>query len=260
MTNPIVTFFQSNDTTQFTTANPINLGNVGAGSEGTPVTVNVWNHKGGTTNKAKMFDVQATTVTVNGFYSGDTISNGKNVVEMKYVQIALNDGIDTYLAVGGATMKNLPTIRGDRLNTPTGVPTGTPGVGEGNVAAGTYYYRVSALDETGETRCGTESAAVIVGTPNNQVSLTWTAVPDASSYKVFRTTTAGSYGANSLILNVATNSHLDVAASPTTGQPLETQTCTFGHKRSIFLRASPPTNASGGIQNWNLRVLYKYVL
>ncbi len=79
--------------------------------------------------------------------------------------------------------------------------------GAGTLAAGTYYYRVSATNWRGETlACAEVASAAIVD--NKAVDLTWDAVTGASAYKVYGRTT----GAELLIATVTTNSYSDTGA------------------------------------------------
>ncbi len=258
MAAPAVSCYEDNDTDQITVGNPINLGSISAGQEGSPVEIHLWNNKGGSSTLPDMKEVKITTVTVNGYYSGDTVANGKEVVENTEVELKLKDFTDTYAPIGGVTMKTLGhDILGSKLAAP-GQPTGTPGSGSGSVPEGTYYYKIAALDETGETLPGTESAAVVVTAPNNQVALSWTAVTNAASYKIFRTTTSGVYTTPALVGTSETNSFTDTLATPGAGAPLAVATVTYGHNLALLLKGVIPTNASSGGQSWNLRVLYKY--
>ncbi|HYR17642.1 MAG TPA: sialidase family protein, partial [Mycobacterium sp.] len=62
-----------------------------------------------------------------------------------------------------------------------------PGVG--SLAAGTYFYEVTALTPTGETVASKEVSAVLTGV--GEVMLGWTAVPGATGYRIYRGTTTG---------------------------------------------------------------------
>jgi len=71
----------------------------------------------------------------------------------------------------------------DDLNA-TGSETG------GTLAAGTYYYKVTAVNSEGETTGSNEDSAVIAGATGS-VALAWSPVLGAVSYKVYRGTGAG---------------------------------------------------------------------
>lgn len=112
-------------------------------------------------------------------------------------------------ATGIITFTMLPRYTGYLKVDANGDPalvTGLAGVqgGAGTLAAGTYYYRVSALNWRGETlACAEVASAAIVD--NKSVDLSWDAVPGAASYKVYGRTT----GAELYIANPTTNSYTD---------------------------------------------------
>jgi hypothetical protein len=71
-----------------------------------------------------------------------------------------------------------------------GAPTLTAG-SSGSLASGTYYYKITALDGAGgETAGGTEASVIVTG-PNGSVSVSWTAITGAASYRIYRGTTMG---------------------------------------------------------------------
>jgi len=101
----------------------------------------------------------------------------------------------------GSTIATVPN-----LGSATAIPSATGGT----LAAGNYYYYVTAVGASGQT-LGTETAAVPVVGPNGSVRLTWSPEPGAQSYNIYRTTTPGSYGAppNGLIGAATGNSFTD---------------------------------------------------
>lgn len=66
----------------------------------------------------------------------------------------------------------------------------------GSLAAGTYYYRVSALNATGETDASTETSVVLASTGG--VNINWGKVDGATGYNIYGRTT----GAELLIATV----------------------------------------------------------
>lgn len=97
----------------------------------------------------------------------------------------------------------IPPKGNDPLASPTGV-LATPSTSGGTLAAGTYGYRVSAVNGTGETLASTEVTAVTTGATGS-VLVSWTPVPASSSYKVYGRT-AGS----ELLLATVSNSSAGV--------------------------------------------------
>lgn len=86
----------------------------------------------------------------------------------------------------------------------------------GTLAATTYYYKVSALNGTNESLGGTEASVATSGSTGS-VTVTWSAVPGATSYRVYRGTTAG---AESTYYAASGTSFLDTGAAGTGGSPL----------------------------------------
>lgn len=113
-------------------------------------------------------------------------------------------------------------VNNDR-STPTGLAA-TPSASGGSLATATYYYKVSAVDSVGETVGSSEVSAAVTG-PNGSVALTWTAVPGAHSYRIYRGTTAG--GQN-VYYTSTTNSFTDTGAANSAGSPLVTGTVAKG--------------------------------
>lgn len=97
---------------------------------------------------------------------------------------------------------------------------GTTSATGGTLAAGTYYWKVSALNTAGETLASNEVTATTTGTTSSQ-PLSWVAVPGAVSYNVYRGTTAG--GEN-VKYNTTSTSFTDTGAAGTSQSPATTQT------------------------------------
>lgn len=79
-------------------------------------------------------------------------------------------------------------------NTTTTSPPGVPSfvVTAGTIGAGTFGYRVSALNAQGESTAGAIATVATTGT-GNAITLAWAPVPGATGYSVFgRSSTAGS--------------------------------------------------------------------
>ncbi len=105
-----------------------------------------------------------------------------------------------------------------------GAPSGTPKTSGGSMADGTYYYVITAVNSIGETTQGAESAAITItgGGGNGSVDLTWSSVPGATNYRIYRTTTQGSYVSPCLIDTISAASapaYTDTSASPDAGAP-----------------------------------------
>lgn len=98
---------------------------------------------------------------------------------------------------------------------PTGLATAlTTG---GSIPVGTYNYVVSAIFSTGESLPSTVANATVVNSTNDAVSLTWTAVTGAASYRIYRKASgAGSY---SKYITSNTNSVIDTNQVQSDGVP-----------------------------------------
>jgi hypothetical protein len=123
---------------------------------------------------------------------------------------------------------NVVTWLGTVIPAPTGVAVAAAVTVGGALAANTYFYVITAIRQTalvpspvtGETTKSAE-VTVTIGGSFNSAKLTWTPVPGASGYKIYRSTTTGVY-TNTLIVTVtggASSSYTDVGATPGTGTP-----------------------------------------
>lgn len=129
------------------------------------------------------------------------------------VQIAANDG---YLQFRWG----LDTAT---LSRPWGVVLTLGAAGAGGVwsAIGTYGYRITAINATGET-IGSIEKTVTVDVTTKKVTLDWTQVTGATSYKIYRTATPGTYGASVLRTTIgsgATITFLDDGSATSSGTP-----------------------------------------
>ena len=98
---------------------------------------------------------------------------------------------------------------------------GTPTTG-GSMIAGTYYYRVSAINPNGtETFAGPQSNAVTIAVEDGKVGLTWNAVYGCT-YKVYRRTSLQTWtdGAAHYLGTASQPAYTDSAASASAGAPM----------------------------------------
>ena len=84
-----------------------------------------------------------------------------------------------------------------------------------------YYYVVTAIDGLGgETVQSSEVTATPTVSGTQTINLSWSGVPGAASYKVYRSTTSGSYGSGShLAGNPSAASFSDTGVSLSAGNP-----------------------------------------
>lgn len=95
----------------------------------------------------------------------------------------------------------------------------------GTLGAATLYYVVTALGITGETLASNEQSAVTTG-GTASVTLSWAAVPGATGYKIYKSTTPGAENIMQAVGNVLT--FLDTGAGFTSGTPYPTVSTASG--------------------------------
>src|SRR5262249_47566224 len=69
----------------------------------------------------------------------------------------------------------------------------------------TYFWVITAITPNGETTKSNETSLAPSGT-NKTATLTWSQVPNATGYNVYRSNTADSYGASSLLTTIGSGS------------------------------------------------------
>ena len=152
--------------------------------------------------------------------------------------LAAGTTIKFALSAPGVLFSHAPTVTvttGTGLSAPTGL-TATAANPSGTLAAGTYYYEVTALIGTGETTASAEASATLSGT--GSINVQWGAVAGATSYRVYRGTTSG--GENTYYTVTApTTSFNDTGAAGTGGTPPGSNTATI----------SAPTGLSGSVSS-----------
>ena len=90
----------------------------------------------------------------------------------------------------------------------------------GTLAVGSYYYVVTACKTTGGGETVQSAEATATTTAGNQtINLSWAAVPGAIGYRVYRSTTTGSYLTPALAGNPTTNSFSDAGVTLSAGAP-----------------------------------------
>ena len=102
-----------------------------------------------------------------------------------------------------------------------------PGAGGTWALLTTYYWRLLALDSTGAVIAASVEAKVAVDDATKKVTLTWTAVTGAVSYRLYRSTASGVFTSPALVTTVgAVTTVDDLGAAVTIGASLEPVTCT----------------------------------
>ena len=105
-----------------------------------------------------------------------------------------------------------PKSRGTTLTTPVNAAFATALTG-GTLAAGTYFYRVTAINAYGETLASTETSQVTTGTTST-VTVNWGAVSGATGYKIYGRTTGAELA---LVAVNAVTAYIDTGAVTSAG-------------------------------------------
>jgi hypothetical protein len=154
--------------------------------------------------------------------------------ESVYYTSATNSYTDTGSA---STAGTPPGSNTTQLATPgTVTPTGQVG---GNLPAGTYYYVITAFNAAGETTASSEVNATVTGT-TSAIVLAWTAVAGATSYRIYRGTSASGENA---YFTASINSYTDIGGVNVGGT----------------VPTSNTTGGTGSVAAGNYRVVVTYV-
>ncbi|OYV72164.1 MAG: hypothetical protein B7Z74_05985, partial [Deltaproteobacteria bacterium 21-66-5] len=151
----------------------------------------------------------------------------------------------SFTDVGGGSVSSPPTaaiLPATTLSAPTTSSTG------GSLATGTYFYEIAVLTANGETKASNEQSIPVTG-PTGEVTLTWTAVPGATGYKIYRGTAAGQenlvvgtvpqlFDANG---NPLPGSFTDIGGSETLTPPISNST-----RLSVPTQTAPVPATTGG--------------
>lgn len=129
----------------------------------------------------------------------------------------------TMLEFGGASTGNqIPKLEpGATLATVAapatpGTLTATGAITGGTLAAGTYYYKWTAVNAGGESLASAEATATVASGTAGSVALSGTAVSGATAYRWYRGTAAG---AENTYFQTASNSFTDTGAAGALGTP-----------------------------------------
>jgi hypothetical protein len=92
---------------------------------------------------------------------------------------------------------------------------------------------------------------------NNKIDWAWDEIDGANSYKLFRTTSTGVYGASCLVQgNILFNSLEDGYDTLLVGTPLGVATCTYEHYHEVEIEIIVPTTATAGAVSCKPEVRY----
>lgn len=95
------------------------------------------------------------------------------------------------------------------LSAPTNPLAGVPIAGGSLANSTTYYWKITGVDSIGETT-GSAEVNVTIGVGANRTEpLSWDSMAGATSYRIYRSTTSGSYSGAHYLTEVTTNSYND---------------------------------------------------
>lgn len=103
MADPVVSYYESDDTTELNLSNPEDFGDIIMGHASDPKVIHIWNDKGEVAGSTPMYNTRIKIVTETGLDAGDTLANGKEVVENNWIgakSITNEDVSDTLLGDG----------------------------------------------------------------------------------------------------------------------------------------------------------------
>jgi hypothetical protein len=139
------------------------------------------------------------------------------------------------------------------LTTPVDL-TATRSATGGTLAAGTYYYKVSAVNGAGQTLPSSQVSVTTTGTTSSVV-LTWTAVAGATGYRVYRSTVSGTFNTPALLASPTSATYTDTGTAVGVGAPLTTSTATVsgtadeGPYLNPYLEAAPILNGGTALDD-----------
>jgi hypothetical protein len=97
--------------------------------------------------------------------------------------------------------------------------------GQGNLAAGAYFYQVTAYNGSGETTASAEQSITLAGgVAGSATELSWAAVSGATGYRVYRSTSSGDQVQVADIADGSATGFYDAGNSTTSASPPESNT------------------------------------
>jgi hypothetical protein len=180
---------------------------------------------GGTTSWTVTRGVEGTTAAAHSnaaYVSSQTLGEAyPGMPVMTSVAIKDSGSIDTHdLEVYmGSCLRGVTADAPWASTTPTAPSFSSASTTGGSLFGGnTYYYEITAVVGGSESVAGTEASYTPpIGTNTNKITLTWSAVSGASSYKVYRDTTEG--GEKLLASGIAGTTYTDSTNTSPSGSP-----------------------------------------
>jgi len=112
---PVITLTDINNLT----ISNLNFGVVDAGNQTGGIPVRIWNNFANAAGISDAINPTITTMTFNGWDSGDTVANGNEIVVNQFIQVQnSSSGQTTYFAIGGANVQSISDSPPQAGNTP----------------------------------------------------------------------------------------------------------------------------------------------
>lgn len=155
---------------------------------------------------------------------------------------------------GSLEMRLALDTQAPTLSTPYAVTLvlSAPGAGGVWASTGVRGYKITALNALGETIASVE-ATINVDVTTKTVTVSWTTIPGATSYKVYRTDTPGTYVSPALRANPAAPPFIDTGAAVGAGAPPTVNT-TAGWFTTLVLSGAGAGGVWSGTGNQFYRV------
>jgi len=117
MVDPVVSYFESDDTTELNDLNPEDFGAIIMGHDSAEKVIHIWNDKGGSAGSTPMYNTRVKIVTENGLDSGDTLEDGQELVGNQWVQgKSVTNDDPSYTALGNGVELTLGDIASDAFH------------------------------------------------------------------------------------------------------------------------------------------------
>jgi len=164
----------------------------------------------------------------------------------EFLEISWYNNSNSYVQAAATTAGVPFTLSASVTPASLAVPViaGISGSTGGSLVSGTtYYYKMTATNAAGETTPSAQFSYTPSGS-NLVANLSWTTVPGATGYKIYRSTTSGTFGASSLLTTLIYGSSVgyqDTGTSTSTGTPPSSNTAVS----PVTLTAATVTASAG---------------
>jgi len=182
------------------------------------------------------------TASING-WSGSIATTGSN--SFRGTQ-QITGSLSVSAAITGSNGKFTTGISAGQLSTPT-ISTISASSAGGTIPAGTYYYKVAALDYNGTQTPGSSEVSTTVTGSTSNIFLSWSLIQGASSYRVYRSTTSNTYGSYVAVNNGVNGTFTDTNQAVTSGSIATLNDTGYGFFDASKLRTNNITLVNNGI-------------